>query len=302
MTSRRRTQTPASQNKENWPYQTPNYGQETGKGEFSSGKFGHNANETDSFRDRTREFQSVARSIFSRKFNGHVQPLQSANNLLQRSQFMMAASKIGGNLAYSTDKLEKLTFLVNNESLYEDYSEEIRKLTSIIQKDITQLNSEIEYLQRISAESRQGGKHKQMHTSTIVIILQSRLARMSGELKNILKIRTEKIKERQAKEQHSNRSIDSNPSRNSVQDKKSAYVMRDEAVSDNGQVNIDMGNSPSLSPYNNTMEQQAQAYMRANQERSDDMVKVEQAIVDIGGIYERLALMIHEQEEMVQRL
>lgn len=46
---------------------------------------------------------------------------------------------------------------------------------------------------------------------------------------------------------------------------------------------------------------QAQTFMKANEEREDDMVKVEQAIVDIGGIYERLALMIHEQEEMVQR-
>lgn len=73
-------------------------------------------------------------------------------------------------------------------------------------------------------------------------------------------------------------------------------MVNNESLSNSGQVNIDMDSAAT-----NYAGYQAQTFMKANEEREDDMVKVEQAIVDIGGIYERLALMIHEQEEMVQR-
>lgn len=39
--------------------------------------------------------------------------------------------------------------MINNESEYEDYSREIQELTTIIQKDIVQLNRELEHLQKV---------------------------------------------------------------------------------------------------------------------------------------------------------
>lgn len=67
MTTRRRLQPHVTQYKENWQYQTTNLYQEPVRGAYTRGKFGDNTNETNNFRDRTKEFHSVARSIFSRQ-------------------------------------------------------------------------------------------------------------------------------------------------------------------------------------------------------------------------------------------
>lgn len=86
--------------------------------------------------------------------------------------------------------------------------------------------------------------------------------------------------------------------------------MQDEAAaqaaasnSSNGHVSINMDSasthgSPQYQQQLQLIEQQ-DAYI---QDRADDMKKVEDTIVELGSIFEKLAVMIHEQEEMVHRL
>lgn len=261
------------------------------------------------YRDRTGEFQSVIRSISSKQqqSNGSAKPV---SKLQQRSQFMQAARKIGRDLAHTCEKLEKLTLLVKRKSLFDDQPMEIQELTYIIKQDINQLNSEIDNLQKFSREKQSNSKHKQLHSSTVVISLQSRLANVSCDLKNVLETRTESMKEQKARREQFTQPQMMSSAPPAVVEAKHSLIMQDEAAaqaaasnSPNGHVSINMDTIPTHgSPeYQQQLQliEQQDAYI---QDRADDMRKVEETIVELGSIFEKLAVMIHEQEEMVERI
>lgn len=88
----------------------------------------------------------------------------------------------------------KLVFftVAKRKSLFDDKSVEIQELTYIIKEDINGLNQDIAKLQKISRGTQAAnGKHLQSHSSGVVVGLQSKLASMSTEFKNVLQIRTE---------------------------------------------------------------------------------------------------------------
>ncbi|CAD5120342.1 DgyrCDS8917 [Dimorphilus gyrociliatus] len=262
------------------------------------------------FRDRTGEFQSVIKSISSKQQLNNGSVVKPVNKLQQRSQFMQVARKIGRDLAHTCEKLEKLSLLVKRKSLFDDQPMEIQELTYIIKQDINQLNSDIDNLQKFSREKQSNSRHKQLHSSTVVISLQSRLANVSCDLKNVLETRTESMKEQKARREQFTQPQRLSSAPPAAAEAKHSLIMKDEAAaqaaaanSQNGLVSINMDTSSSHgSPqYQQQLQliEQQDAYI---QDRADDMKKVEETIVELGSIFEKLAVMIHEQEEMVQRI
>lgn len=73
------------------------------------------------------------------------------------------------------------------------------------------------------------------------------------------------------------------------------------------QVSIDMGASSSqpLLPKNQIQQQQMLLYDESDQfvqQRAETMQNIESTIVELGGIFQQLAHMVKEQEEMVERI
>lgn len=71
------------------------------------------------------------------------------------------------------------------------------------------------------------------------------------------------------------------------------------------QVNIDMGASQPLLPTNQIQQQQMLLYDESDQyvqQRAETMQNIESTIVELGGIFQQLAHMVKEQEEMVERI
>lgn len=86
--------------------------------------------------------------------------------------------------------------MAKRKSLFDDRSAEIQELTYIIKGDLSSLNQHIAQLQEVSKKQRQTtpGKHLQSHSSSVVLALQSKLATMSTDFKQILEVRTENLK------------------------------------------------------------------------------------------------------------
>lgn len=86
--------------------------------------------------------------------------------------------------------------MAKKKSLFDDRSAEIQELTYIIKGDLNSLNQQIAQLQDVSKKQRQGavGKHLQNHSSSVVLALQSKLASMSTDFKQILEVRTENLR------------------------------------------------------------------------------------------------------------
>lgn len=85
---------------------------------------------------------------------------------------------------------------------------------------------------------------------------------------------------------------------------KGSVLLRDAAYQAHGgeAVAIDMGAADNRTNRNQIQQQvfadETESYL---QSRSDAVQSIESTIVELGGIFQQLALMVREQEEMVQR-
>lgn len=265
--------------------------------------FANGRDATMTCRDRTNEFMSAVKSLQSRQGNGLVQTRN--NHLRQHSEFMQIARKIGRDLSNTFTKLEKLTILAKRKSLFDDKPVEIQELTYIIKQDISTLNKQIAKLQELArAKSHQNGRHKQTHSNSVVVALQSKLATMSNAFKSVLEVRTENLKEQKSRREQftSQAPMSSSMPPSAMSGHTGSILLQDEANSMNGGQDVAI-NMDSLE--RDRYQQQLQLIEETDtyiQSRADTMQNIETTIVELGSIFQQLATMVKEQEEMVQRI
>ena len=149
-----------------------------------------------SCRERTTEFRSIVQARQSRAAGAYVKHKDVGAQPPSRTQFNKVAGTIGRNIAHTCEKLEKLALLVSNKSLFEDKSGEINKLTEIINEDLAGLDRMITELSAFSKNSAvQVNLQVSQHSSSVVMSLQSQLANITLDFKEVLVSRTESIKE-----------------------------------------------------------------------------------------------------------
>ncbi|KAK4020768.1 Syntaxin-5 [Daphnia magna] len=275
-----------------------------------------------SSRDRTAEFLSAVRSFQNRPANGVVgrpnHPQLSRNNDQQHqqySEFMKVAKVISKDLSNTYAKLEKLTLLAKKRTLFDDRPQEIQELTYIIREDITNLNKQIAHLQGFMKKHQSQQQNTKAHSANVVVALQSKLANMSSEFKQVLEVRTENLKaQRTRREQFSGTApvvsdlpaaaLTGGPFGSSQNGSKGSVLLRDAYQAHGGEaVAIDMGAADHRTTRTQVQQQvfadETESYL---QSRSDAVQSIESTIVELGGIFQQLALMVREQEEMVQRI
>lgn len=254
-------------------------------------------------RDRSNEFMSAVKLLQSRQGNGVVYRQNKA--LQQRSEFTQIAKHIGKDLANTYTKLEKLTILAKRKSLFDDKPVEIQELTYIIKQDIKSLNEKIAQLQTLAkSQKTQNGHHQhlQTHSNSVVVALQSKLASMSSDFKQVLEVRTENLKHQKSRREQFSQSAMSTPTLppSALQGHTGSVLLQDEASHSGGDVAIDMGgfDGGRLNQQMQLVDDQ-DTYIA---ERAETMQNIETTIVELGSIFQQLAHMVKEQEEMVQRI
>jgi len=254
-------------------------------------------------RDRSNEFMSVVKSIQSRQGNG-VAPNHRNRALHIRSEFTQIAKRIGKDLANTFAKLEKLTILAKRKALFDDKPLEIQELTYIIKQDINSLNEQIAQLQQLAkSQKSQNGKHIQTHSNTVVVALQSKLATMSNDFRQVLEVRTENLKHQKSRrDQFSHAGITSSLPPSALQGHMNGSVLlQDEASHGGGDVSINMDGARGGSQLQNQMQiiDENDQYIES---RAETMKNIESTIVELGSIFTQLAHMVKEQEEIVGRI
>lgn len=265
-------------------------------------------------RDRSTEFANAIRSLQGRNIQRavNVRDPKKAKQLQSYSEFMMIAKHIGKNIASTYTKLEKLTMLAKRKTLFDDRPAEIQELTYIIKGDLNSLNQQIARLQDVSKSQRKSttGKHLLSHSSNMVVALQAKLANMSSDFKQVLEVRTENLKQQKTRrDQFSQGPISSSLPPSTMRGSTQGSLLLQEQQD---QISIDMnapGGSASGSERVPLLQQQQQQqlvlYDESDsyvQERAETMQNIESTIVELGGIFQQLAHMVKEQEEMVERI
>ncbi|XP_014473870.1 PREDICTED: syntaxin-5 [Dinoponera quadriceps] len=274
-----------------------------------SGKQSRNTSTTTmTSRDRTNEFVNTIRSMQSRSaartaaVGATMQNPRRARQLQSYSNFMMTAKNIGKNIASTYTKLEKLALLAKKKSIFNDRQMEIEELTNIIKTDLKSLNIQIGKLQELGKSQREGFGHSQSHhiashSSSIVMALQSKLANMSTNFKNVLEVRSENMREEQSRrQQFTQGSLSTMLPPSVVSGRQGSLLLQEEA---NNAVAIDLEPAMNRQLMQQAMQDDTDAYV---QSRAETMQNIESTIVELGGIFQQLAHMVQEQEEMVERI
>ncbi|XP_041353212.1 syntaxin-5-like [Gigantopelta aegis] len=250
-------------------------------------------------RDRTNEFMSAVKSLQSRQGNG-VAPHYRNRDLAHRSKFTLIAKRIGKDLANTFAKLEKLTILAKRKSLFNDKPVEIQELTYIIKQDINSLNKQIAELQELARSQRnKNGSHIQTHSNSVVVALQSKLATMSNEFKQVLEVRTENLKHQKSRrEQFSQSGVSSSLPPSALKGHNGSVLLQDEMGSGDVAINMDGAAGVKFQDQMQIIDEQ-DSYI---QSRAETMQTIESTIVELGSIFTQLAHMVKEQEEMVTRI
>ncbi|CAK9810692.1 Syx5 [Anthophora quadrimaculata] len=254
-------------------------------------------------RDRTNEFVNAIRTMQSRTVarTAVLQNPRRARQLQSYSNFMMIAKSIGKNIAGTYTKLEKLALLAKRKSIFNDRQVEIEELTNIIKTDLKSLNHQIGKLQELSKKQREGygasqSHHMASHSSSIVMALQSKLANMSNHFKSVLEVRSENMREEQSRRQQFTQGSVSTMLPPSVAGKQGSLLFQEQ---DSSSVAIDLEPAMGQLTIQQAIHDDSDAYV---QSRAETMQNIESTIVELGGIFQQLAHMVKEQEEMVERI
>lgn len=232
------------------------------------------------------------------------------------------------------DLIMSLSFAVaKRKSLFDDRPAEIQELTYIIKGDLNSLNQQIARLQELSKSQRKAtnAKHLLSHSSNMVLALQAKLANMSTDFKQVLEVRTENLKHQKTRRDQvishnpssSSKCIARNPilnltllfchfqfSQGTISGNLPPPSMRGTQqgsllLTEQDQVSIDINASTPLLAGEQRQQQQLMLYDESDnyvQQRAETMQNIESTIVELGGIFQQLAHMVKEQDEMVERI
>ncbi|CAK9291562.1 unnamed protein product [Gordionus sp. m RMFG-2023] len=273
-------------------------------------------------KDRTFEFGVTIKALQSRIINGFDNSKPHSNSLgKQANMFGRIAKVIGKDLTNTYSKLEKLTLLASNKSLFDDKSQEIQELSSIIKQDISSMNSQLielqKFLKQQKAHQTRINKHVEKHSNSILYTLQSKLASISNDFKNILEMRSENLKQQKTR-QSKIVECDTNTKKfahslhrdygegsNMVPTSSTAPFMRfQKALATNYDPTV-FRTATAVIPM--PLQAQAQSTMRDQtdsllESRAGAVQTIESTIVELGTIFTQLANMVKEQDEIIQRI
>ena len=225
---------------------------------------------------------------------------------------MTIARSIGKDIANTYTKLEKLTLLAKRKTIaFDDRPAEIQNLTFIIKEDMNQLNRQIGQLRQIAkaqeADLNSGRvrQHQATHSTSVVVALQSKLASMTSDFKQVLEVRTENLKESRSRQQQFSQGAVTTSLPQSIMNGfpsgsvLAATAIEDDAKSSTGDTIISMDGIRPSDQRQLMLHGQTDTYL---QDRANTMQSIESTIVELGGIFQQLAHMIKEQEEVMLRI
>ncbi|XP_008544679.1 syntaxin-5 [Microplitis demolitor] len=251
-------------------------------------------------RDRSNEFANAIKTMQGRTMmRTSARSPSQGRHFQSYSQFMMIAKNIGKNIASTYAKLEKLAILAKKKSIFDDRQLEIDELTNIIKTDLSSLNKQIGQLQELSKQQRESSSrshHIASHSSSVVVTLQSKLANMSNHFKNVLEVRSENMREEQNRRQQFTQGRVNTKLPLTGGQQSSLLLEEQDNRSNTVSLNIEpMGQMV----MQQAMRDDTDSYVMS---RAETMQNIESTIVELGGIFQQLAHMVKEQEEMVERI
>jgi syntaxin 5 len=241
------------------------------------------------------------------------------------SDFARRAGQIGLGIHSTSQKLGRLAQLAKQTSMFDDPAEAINELAGVVKQDIRALNAAISDLQSARGGGAGGGGaaggQSAAHAATVVDSLRGRLKDATREFKDVLTLRTDNLRAHEER-----KSLFAAPpaagapgGRDALFGPPGASFLPENARNPllrarggpPGGLPTDGEGAPLLGGEASSSGQQQHAQQQlmfaAPQDsylssRQEALQQVESTIVELGGIFQQLAHMVHEQGEMAVRV
>lgn len=261
--------------------------------------------------DRTQEFLQCVEQ-FGQSLVSAQQSKRSADVPQTKSAFHDAASEIAKGIHRTSGVLSKLTKLVRRQGLFDDPTEEINTLIFRIKQDLDELNTKCDSAQQyVEGKKRSMGEQSQSASHNVKVVgqLKADLMNATKDFKNVLEVRSSKMKGQIQRKVELTGTGTLSPMRHFNATSKSD-------LKQNSSNKIpDLGNTDINTPYSSSpgtqmaftgQQQQLLLAPPANNQyyeaREQAVTEVEKTIGELGTLFKRLATMIAEQQELVERI
>ncbi|KAJ2020740.1 Integral membrane protein SED5 [Coemansia sp. S100] len=277
-------------------------------------------------RDRTNEYRSLVSALRKRQqlkaetgaidANGSKRQANAAH-----SEFSRHAGAIGKDIQDTTLLLERLAALARAKTIFDDKTSDINALTTQVKQRIAGINGKIMSLQALQRKQGTGantsgsgsGQQASEHHSNIVMSLQSQLASTSTVFKDVLEMRSERLRASgNRKEQFIGTSaaaagsmpLYSTDSPLYQVERKTAHAgLPAPYAGTAGNEDFVALSLPDMDEASSSqmllLQQNQSSYLDS---RSDAINSIESTISELGSIFQQLAQMVSEQRDVVQRI
>ncbi|KAJ1824550.1 Integral membrane protein SED5 [Coemansia sp. RSA 2675] len=275
-------------------------------------------------RDRTNEYRSLVSALRKRQqLKPETGPAEAKGGKPQanptHSEFSRHAGAIGKDIQDTTLLLERLAALARTKTIFDDKTSDINALTTQVKQRIAGINGKIMSLQAlrrqqgIGASAGASGQQASEHHSNIVMSLQSQLASTSTVFKDVLEMRSERLKASgNRKEQFIGTSAAAAGSVPLYSTDSPLYQLERKAAPSGLPPPYPgtSGNEDFVALSLPDMDETSSSQMMLTQQnqssyldsRSDAINSIESTISELGSIFQQLAQMVSEQRDVVQRI
>lgn len=255
--------------------------------------------------DRTNEFLSLARSLPAPV---SIPPPPAPTRNAAAVDFHQQAASLSRDIANTSQLLSELTQAVRQKSIFQDDAK-VNNLVVRIKSSVENLHSRLETAERSLRNSKKSQAGQE--ASNLVTTLQTEFAETASSFQKVLQQRTENMKENETMQKQIYDMEDipdmSMPQPVSLPslDLTSGLMAAGEPT---GGPNSYYGGQAPLTPLDIQRMDEEQGLQQALippdylQARADAMSTVESNIVELGTIFQKLAGLVQEHKEMVQRV
>lgn len=227
--------------------------------------------------DRTLEFRKLVKDFASQR---GVDVDQSVTPQAQ-SQLNQLSAVIGSEIHQASIRVQELRKLSKSKNLFNDKTNDIETLTFTVKQDIAMLDKKIEALH---AQVRGGNRSYQTHASNMVDTLKTRLLEVTKDFKTALELRTTSMEATQQRKDMWN------PSQASA---SNPFPSRHRPTPSGNPEDIEGGGMMGGA------QAQVQGY---HQSRAEAVTSVQKTITELAQMFNKMAMMVTAQEEMIQRI
>lgn len=231
--------------------------------------------------DRTEEFRQILSELSAK--GGFPGLNLDAPVPQHQSELNVWSAEIGSAIHQTSVKVQELRRMAKKKGIFEDKTSEIQEITYCVKQEIQLLNQKIELLER-KARGTGPNRNYQTHSSNMVDTLKTRLMEVTKDFKNALEDRTNTL---QQQDQRRNLYC-------AGQGRVENPFMKQNRPSPSGNAE-DLENGGSGG--------QTMALERGyHHSRAEAVQTVQRTIGELAQMFQKMAVMVTAQEEMIQRI